>query len=98
MSHHAHRPAISALVALAIVLGVCGPAAHADPDHRASPAERNNANRTEQAQADSVRFSLRVANNNLIGVTITNYGFIGNNFVSRAPSLGVSLCCSSLWW
>jgi len=34
-----------------------------------------------------VRFSLRVANNNLVGVTITNYGFIGNNFVSRAPSL-----------
>jgi hypothetical protein len=24
---------------------------------------------------------------NLLGVTVTNYGFVGNNFISRAPSL-----------
>ncbi len=88
--HSAHRAASSALAAVALValLGVwSAPARAADPDHRPSPAERASANQTAQAQADSVRFSLRVANNNLVGVTITNYGFIGNNFVSRAPSL-----------
>lgn len=35
---------------------------------------------------DSVRYSAKVASNNLVGLTITNYGFIGNNFVTRSPS------------
>jgi len=39
------------------------------------------------AQADSIRFALRVTDNNQMGITITNYGFLGNNFVSRSPSL-----------
>ena len=38
------------------------------------------------AVADSTAFATKVANGNLAGVTITNYGFIGNNFVSRDPS------------
>ncbi len=36
--------------------------------------------------AQSVTFSTRVTNNNRIGLTTTNYGFYGNDFVSRSPS------------
>ena len=36
--------------------------------------------------ADSVRYALKVTDNNQVGLTITNYGFVGNNFVSRSPS------------
>jgi len=39
------------------------------------------------AAADSIRYANRVADGNLVGMTITNYGFFGNNFVSRSPSL-----------
>jgi len=38
------------------------------------------------AQADSLFFAARVLSQNLHGMTITNYGFIGNNFTSRAAS------------
>ena len=38
------------------------------------------------AQADSLFFAARVLTQNLHGMTITNYGFIGNNFTSRAAS------------
>jgi hypothetical protein len=38
-------------------------------------------------QADSIRYGVRVTDNNLVGMTVTNYGFIGNNFISRSPSL-----------
>ncbi len=38
------------------------------------------------AQADSVFFAARVLSQNLHGMTITNYGFVGNNFTSRAAS------------
>ncbi len=33
-----------------------------------------------------VAYRVRITNNNLIGLTTTNYGFFGNNFVSRSPS------------
>jgi len=42
---------------------------------------------TFAAVADSIAYAVRVANGNLVGVTVSNYGFIGNNFVSRSPSL-----------
>lgn len=32
------------------------------------------------------RYVVRVADGNRVGLTVSNYGFIGNNFVSRAPS------------
>lgn len=41
----------------------------------------------EAAQADSIRYTVRVTDNNLMGITVTNYGFVGNNFVSRTPSM-----------
>ena len=39
------------------------------------------------ATLDSIRYVVRVADQNAVGVTLTNYGVIGNNFVSRSPSL-----------
>ena len=33
-----------------------------------------------------VSYRVKITNNNLIGLTVTNYGFFGNNFVSRSPS------------
>lgn len=38
------------------------------------------------ATSEDIAFAAKVANGNLVGVTITNYGFIGNNFISRDPS------------
>jgi hypothetical protein len=37
--------------------------------------------------ADSVRYDLRIHNVSSIGMTVTNYGFLGNNFVNRSASL-----------
>jgi hypothetical protein len=37
--------------------------------------------------SDSIAFAAKVATGNLVGVTVTNYGFVGNNFISRDPSL-----------
>jgi hypothetical protein len=39
------------------------------------------------ATADSIRYSLTVTDINRVGLTVTNYGFFGNNFNSRSPSL-----------
>ncbi len=38
------------------------------------------------AAADSIRYSIAISDANRIGITFTNYGFLGNNFNSRAPS------------
>lgn len=38
------------------------------------------------ALAQSRAFVARLANRNRVGVTVTNYGFFGNNFTSRSPS------------
>lgn len=40
-----------------------------------------------RAQAAPVRYVARLANRNRVGLTVTNYGFFGNNFTSRSPSL-----------
>ncbi len=40
-----------------------------------------------ETQADTIRYTVRVTNGNLMGVTVSNYGFFGNNFVSRSPSM-----------
>src|SRR5204862_5785388 len=36
---------------------------------------------------ESISYRTKVMDGNLVGVTVTNYGFVGNNFISRAPSL-----------
>ena len=39
-----------------------------------------------KTNADTPSYKVKISNNNLIGITISNYGFYGNNFVSRSPS------------
>src|SRR5688572_11215517 len=39
-----------------------------------------------RAGAQEVRYQARITSINLVGLTVTNYGFFGNNFTSRAPS------------
>ncbi len=36
--------------------------------------------------ADSIAYSVRILDKNKLGLTLTNYGFIGTNFTSRSPS------------
>jgi hypothetical protein len=50
-----------------------------DPDPLATPLY-------VQATTDSISYATKIASGNLCGITITNYGFIGNNFISRDPS------------
>jgi hypothetical protein len=38
------------------------------------------------APAQDVRYQARITNANRVGLTVTNYGFLGNNFTSRSPS------------
>ena len=52
---------------------------HDTPDPLASPL-------WTLSTTDSIAFASKVATGNLVGITITNYGFIGNNFISRDPS------------
>jgi hypothetical protein len=67
------KSAVSVSIAL-ILLGANALTASSDP-MRSSIA------------ADSIRYVTTVANRNLVGATLTNYGVIGNNFLSRSPSL-----------
>ncbi len=76
--------ALAAACAAALLVPAAGRAA-ATEDHVQPPGYRGVA--PASALADSIRYALRVMDVNLVGVTITNYGFIGNNFVSRSPSL-----------
>jgi len=39
------------------------------------------------ATSDSIAETSRVTQGNQVGATLTNYGFIGNNFITRSPSL-----------
>jgi hypothetical protein len=75
---------VAASAALALVaLATAAPVrAQGLADHLGSAAPAA----VEQTAVDSVRYSTRITNNNLVGLTLTNYGFIGNNFVSRSPS------------
>jgi len=41
--------------------------------------------------SDSVRYDIRIHDASRIGMTVTNYGFLGNNFVNRSASLEYSL-------
>ena len=72
-----------ACIGWALVLLVSARTAAAGDDHGpvAEPA------RVEAVLADSVSFAIKVTDSNLVGMTVTNYGFLGNNFISRSPSL-----------
>src|SRR5690242_17685235 len=40
-----------------------------------------------RAPADAPRYQAKITDANRVGLTVTNYGFFGNNFNSRSPSL-----------
>jgi hypothetical protein len=65
--------------ACALVLTVA--AAHAQSHTEPAPAW------VEQTQNDSTAYRSKVMDGNQVGITVSNYGFIGNGFISRAPSL-----------
>ena len=69
----------------AVVLGV-SQACAASEDHPYHP-EPYGVPLKASAASDSISYSARVFNHNLVGMTITNYGFVGNNFTSRVASL-----------
>ncbi|MEO5987423.1 MAG: hypothetical protein ABIU54_08345 [Candidatus Eisenbacteria bacterium] len=70
------------LVLTAALMGLCASLALAD-DHARTPAEPTGI----WAAQDGVNFAIRIMEQNLMGLSITNYGFIGNNFVTRSPSM-----------
>ena len=80
------RRGIGLMVPLALACGVVAGAVAGESDHQPGPRAREPL-AAEQALADSIRFTIRVTNNNLMGITVTNYGFVGNNFVNRTPSM-----------
>jgi hypothetical protein len=82
-SFHRHRRR-AAICAPLILLLCAGARADLKDDHRGEvePFAQQSVN-----AVDSVQFRQVVTSNNLIAVTLTNYGFIGNNFISRSPSL-----------
>ena len=67
------------ILTFAILLGLSSPGVAGVPATASDPGA--------VALADSIRYSIKIANDNLLGTTITNYGFLGNNFLSRSPSL-----------
>jgi len=71
-------------VCATLLLMLCGGARADVKDHRGEvePFAQQNVN-----AVDSVQYRQVVTSNNLVGVTLTNYGFLGNNFISRSPSL-----------
>jgi hypothetical protein len=69
-----------ALAALALCLvAAAGQAADRDPVRRGPVLHRT--------IPDTVRFDQEIADGNLMQMTVTNYGFYGNNFFNRTPSL-----------
>jgi hypothetical protein len=73
------RRAVSLALALAVWTGVAVAAEHV-PERERGPLS------VERVIPDTVRFDQEIANGNLIAMTVTNYGFIGNNFFRRAAS------------
>jgi len=74
------------ILALSIVALVHAGSALAISSHDA-PYGAEQATYPTTGLADSVRYDIRVHNANRICMTVTNYGFLGNNFINRSPSL-----------
>ena len=64
--------------ALALALALAGPSPAASRERVAAPA---------QTLADTSVFDQQIVTGSRVHMTITNYGFYGNNFFSRAASL-----------
>jgi hypothetical protein len=83
---------------LLLVAGLTAPAlapARADEDHRPT-AGPTAAERVDDTASDSISYAARVMSGNKLGMTITNYGFIGTNFTSFAPSFEYPLGTSHM--
>ncbi len=84
----APRPGTSKLIALALVIAAASArSAHAaDAVSHDPPAGARTESTLPRTSADTPAYKVKISSNNLVGVTISNYGFFGNNFVSRSPS------------
>jgi len=67
-------------------LALLGPVRARAGDHDRGPAVASTY-RSAGVLADSIKYSVLITDNNLMGVTVTNYGFIGSNFVGPSPSM-----------
>ncbi|MCC6349289.1 MAG: hypothetical protein IT347_06820 [Candidatus Eisenbacteria bacterium] len=74
---------LSASVSLALALAAMTAFAAGDPHESRAPAPPAGSAATDTT---ANIYAVRLLDQNLVGMTITNYGFIGNNFTSRAPS------------
>ncbi len=83
------------LILAAGTVALCGGSARAAEDHPRM-AEPLGVRRIEGSAADSIQFAVRVMNGNKVGLTMTNYGFIGTNFSSFAPSFEYPLGSSHM--
>jgi hypothetical protein len=81
---------------LLMVLALAPAPAHAGDDHRGSSDPSQSARIARVATSDSISYAARVLNGNKLGLTLTNYGFIGTNFSSAAPSFEYPLGSSHM--
>jgi hypothetical protein len=88
------RPWIVAALAAALVTPVEQALAAGDHPGRSDPAA--SARVEAVAASDSIAFAARVMNGNKLGLTLTNYGFIGTNFSSAAASFEYPLGSSHM--
>jgi hypothetical protein len=86
-----HRPLCVAVLLLTLVAGL----AAAAEDHLPLPGP-SSAQGGTAAVSDSILYAVRVLNGNKIGLTLTNYGFLGTNFSSFAPSFEYPLGSSHM--
>src|SRR5262249_4463273 len=79
---------LSTLLVIALLGALAGTRiARAAEDHpiSADPAAPTGLQQS-LATADSIAYAARVMTGNKVGLTLTNYGFIGSNFSSASPS------------
>jgi len=74
------------LLGLALTASLIAARSRADEDHIPPRGFVAPSAATQTAQSDSILYAVRVQNGNKLGLTLTNYGFIGTNFSSFAPS------------
>jgi len=88
MPHAIVRAVRAAVVACALLsMGTAVARAQALFSHENMPGPQYAIPQPDGVAADVVpTYKIKISNNNLVGLTVTNYGFYGNNFVSRSPS------------
>jgi len=81
---------------LLVALALAPAPARAGDDHRGSSDPSQSTRIARVATSDSISYAARVLNGNKLGLTLTNYGFIGTNFSSAAPSFEYPLGSSHM--